>query len=273
MKEFLLTWIREWDIADDLIYKKAVESQAIFIRSMRDGLLDHTPVFVVSCHMSKSVLLPVYYIKMQNGVEVLIRNNFYDWKMSVKIPAHYKPLPDNYLPLDCLHYGVGDEKHTIAEYCLEGFPSEWAFRAYNPGNPGKQFTVEISDNFKLYVILHALKHAYPNVMFDVNEDKRTLEEIQKSIEKIYAEYGFSKTSGDIFDGEGKKIFQPRKIISEREILCRTYNALRHTEEEANGGQYVADLIDVPENPEEFAKRICKFPSVHEVFLSEEYTFN
>lgn len=78
MKEFLLTWIREWDIADDLIYKKAAESQAIFIRSMRDGLLDHTPVFVVSCHMSKSVLLPVYYIKIQNGVEVLIRNNFYD---------------------------------------------------------------------------------------------------------------------------------------------------------------------------------------------------
>ena len=270
MKEFLLTWMREWDIPETLIFKDAGKNQAIFVRDTCGGLLGYAPVFMISTHRSKSVTLPVYYIKMRNGIEIVMRDNFYDWKMSVKIPEHYDPLPADYLPLDCLCDGVGDEKETIPDCYLEGFPSCWAFEAYNPERPAKKFTVELSDKFKVYVILHALKHAYPDVTFDANDDKRTPEEIQKSIEKIYDEHGFNKTYKDTFDGE--KHFD-RKMTSGWEILWRTYNALRHAEEEANGGHYVAGLMDVPENPEEFAKRICKFPSVHEVFLSEEYTFN
>ena len=244
MKRHLLPWMREWNLSDNLLYKQAAEKQAIFVRDKVGlGLLECTPVFVVSTHKSKSVLLPVYYIKMRNGLELMMRDNFYDWKLSVKIPEGYTSLPLGYIPEDCICGGIGDDKENIPSCYLEGFPSDWSFPAYNPLKPGKSFTVEISNDYRLYVVLHALKYAYPNLTFNTDDDHRSLDELEASIKKIHEDNNQGDT--DIW-----------------ELLWKTYDSARNEAENYN-------LKD----PHGFARCISESPAVHNVFLSEEYCYN
>ena len=258
-------WMRKWELDDNLIYKKAGESQACWVRGKVCGNLLKTRCFVVSRHYSKSCELPVYYMKMRNGIQLIMRCNFYDWKVSVEIPRDYEPLPADYLPTDCLsHRMVKHEGERIPPCYCEGFKDEWCFDAYNPQQPPKKFTIEIPDDVCLYVILHSLKHAYPDIVFNVEDDKRTVEEIEQALDEIFDKNGFNDLRDD--DRWGKVVKKP--VMSAWEIIWRTYSKLDE--------MYYANKIDIKEFPSvsdkssDYAEAIIKFPEAHAEFLMEEW---
>ena len=60
MNKLLIEFMRENELDDNLNYKKAAERQMAFVRDKIGMYLTHSPIFVLSTHMSKSCLLPVY---------------------------------------------------------------------------------------------------------------------------------------------------------------------------------------------------------------------
>lgn len=101
------------------------------------------PVRVVGSHTSKSIVLPVYSIKAA-GLQILLRCNFGDWKVSVKSD---RPVPDNF----CHLINRAEQVHSV--YC-EGFSENWVFGPYSE-NPC-HFTVEIGNKYDLYAFLYLL---------------------------------------------------------------------------------------------------------------------
>lgn len=117
--ELMLYFARRWELDEKLIYKKASEKQMRFVRDRICLYLLHVPCFKVSWHTSKSCLLPVYGFTMRNGIKVICRENFYDWKLSIELP---KPLPPNFIPDDILTWN--DCGKDIPDCYLEGFKDE-----------------------------------------------------------------------------------------------------------------------------------------------------
>lgn len=92
---------------------------------------------VVSTHKSKSTNLPVYKIK-KNGLEIILRGNYYDWKVSIKNETSII-LPD---------MKIDTSKKINSVYC-EGFKDSWVYDSYD--NDDKQFTIELPYNeYKVY---------------------------------------------------------------------------------------------------------------------------
>ncbi len=262
MKQELKYWIRKWDLDDNLIYKKAGQEQASFVRSQICGNLLHTHGFAVSTHYSKSCKLPVYFLKLRNGIKLIMRCNFYDWKVSVEIPSIYEPLPKDFLPTDCLsHRMVENKGERIAPCYMEGFRKEWCYDAYIPEHPSKKFSIEIPDSYRLYVIIHRLKHAYPDVAFDLSTDHRTMEQIKESIDKILADNGFL----DMRDEERWDKTVKRSVMSAWGIIWWTYQKMKKMN--------VKEMPTASEDSQEYAKVIMRFPEVHEEFLREEWMYN
>lgn len=264
----LQTWMRKWELNENLIYKKAAEHQAIFVRDDVGLNLLKSRVFIVSTHMSKSCVLPVYYIKMMNGVKVIMRGNFYDWKLSVELPYKYKK-DVNLIPEDCMsnHVTEGGKYSKIPDCYLEGFKSEWAWDAYNPNDVPTKFTIECPDEYRVYVVLHALKNAFPNVEYHLEDNKRTKEDIVKSIEKIYDDNGFNEY--ETVTDWGKQT--QRKLSSGWEILWKTYCKMYDIRYEDNT-KCAFDAMDVCEEPEKMADFILKYPTVYQAFCTEESMF-
>lgn len=85
-------WIRVNEPDENLIYAKGLGDQVCFVRDRLCQLLRSTyeewrdnPPLVISTHYSKSVKLPVFQINLEKyGIEMVLRYNFYDWKISVK---------------------------------------------------------------------------------------------------------------------------------------------------------------------------------------------
>lgn len=268
MKQELMYWMRKWELDENLIYKKAGEKQAAFVRSKICGNLLHTHGFVVSTHYSKSCELPVYFLKLRNGIKLIMRCNFYDWKVSVEIPDDYEPLPKDYLPTDCLSHSMVENKgERIAPCYMEGFRKEWCYDAYIPEQPGKKFSIEIPDDCRLYVIIHRLKHAYPDVAFDPSTDHRTMEQIKESVDKILADNGFLDMRDDVSWGKPVK----RSVMSAWEIIWQTYQKM--DEMYYDGKMTVKEMPTVSKDSQEYAKVIMRFPEVHEEFLREEWMYN
>jgi hypothetical protein len=259
--ETLLYHIRKTQLNEDLIYKKSAENQMSFMcNEIGLILLKGMHVFVVSTHYSKSCELPVYYIMLDNGIKVIARANFYDWKISVESPID---LPAMVLPLDILTGGVNSK---IPDCYLEGFRPEWSYDAYSPMNPGKKFTVEVADRYRFYVLIHALKNALPNTPFLVGDDKRSVDEIEAAVTKIYKDNGFYEMVPNKWDSTKLTSF-----ISGWEILWRTHRAIENLRDTHKELSY-SDVMDVNKDPKKMAEFIMKYPEVHEVFLREENSF-
>ena len=266
-KVALTYWIRKWELDDNLIYKKASERQAQFVEHKICGNLLKACGFVISKHMSKSCILPVYYIKARNGIRLTMRCNFYDWKVSVEIPDGYDNLPANYLPMDCMSHSMVEHSGEKIPSCYcEGFKKEWCFDAYNPQQPNKKFTIEIPDEERLYVVLHRLKHAYPEKVFKVEDDKRTVGKIRADIDKLLDANGFNEMRDEIFFEKSVK----RRVIGAWNILWRTYckmGDLYH-----DGKMPSEDYPSVSDDSREYAECIIKYPEVHEAWLMEEWMY-
>lgn len=256
MNKMLLDWMRGWDIPEEMLWKKGAVHQAVFMRDTVCVDLLKVPCFVVSSHTSKSIHLPVYGLIMRNGVKVVARYNFYDWKLSIELPKVNTNLQ---FPTDLVRGGIKDK---IPDYYLEGMGRFWSYPAYSP--KAKKFTIEVNDEHQVYVIMYVLKNAFPEKEF--GEDNRSVDEIAESIEEIYKANGRYDTYKDHF---GDKEFD-RIRTSGWEILWNTWRKLEDCMK-ADGKDW--SVIDKKsEDPKTFAEAICQYPEAKKVFLLQEYLY-
>lgn len=159
MEDRLQKWANENKPSDEMLYKDAYWQQIMFVRDRVAGLLARTYtqykdlVDVVSVHRSKSITLPVYFIDLkEDGVRIWMRNNFYNWNISV---ASEKPIVCDFL--NCF----SDEDYS---YCfLEGMEDR-NFGRYQRNN--SKFTVAIFSDYDVYVFFRALKKFFNIVKQD-----------------------------------------------------------------------------------------------------------
>ncbi len=147
-------WFREWLAEADanLLYKKSAEAQIMFVRddlgralasswqqwSGEDENGEGGAVTVIGEHRSKSVRLPVYHVALP-GIELVLRDNFYNWKVSVRsdAPIH-----------NVVGWGLFREDEEIHGVYCEGFPREWVHGPY--AKDSRRFTVELSGEYEVY---------------------------------------------------------------------------------------------------------------------------
>lgn len=168
----LLQWIDENVIADTMCYKKAAEDQFGFMSTKIPRLLSKSIeeylgiknccINVISTHVSKSILLPVYELRFRDCTFIL-RDNFYNWKISVKLS--YK--------CPCLIYSDFDrlfnpEYKVPSVYC-EGFHVNDVYGSFNEyvkevtsgkSYPNRKFTVELYSQWEVYTFFYVLDRIY-----------------------------------------------------------------------------------------------------------------
>lgn len=146
-------WARVNNPIEQLIYGKYLGPQICFVRDKLCMVLnpdykywDKNPPLVISHHYSKSVKLPVYQINIEEyGVELILRNNFYDWKISINSSS---PLNFNFM-------GIFDTIKEIPHIFCEGFPKDKVYENYDKNH--SQFTLEIRSDYDLYTFFFLLK--------------------------------------------------------------------------------------------------------------------
>ena len=268
MNTKLLYHMRKQEIGDEMIWKKAAIDQEIFMRDIIGMNLLRVPMFVVSWHRSKSIKLPVYGYVLRNGIKIIARYNFYDWKFSIETPVQ---LPDNTIPEDIVSAGYKGEK--ISDCYLEGFKSEWSYGPYNPVKTPKKFTIELNNKYQVWMLMYLLNHALPEIVFDPEKDKRSVEEVAESIKSIYEANGFYEIHKSDRFGKDKEFYEP--WMSGWEILwstqCKLDDVLMDERKKDETIPYCS-AMDSAKDPLEYATLICKYPEVKARFLSEESIF-
>lgn len=147
-------WIRVNEPDENSIYAKRLGDQVCFVRDRLCQLLRSTyeewrdnPPLVISTHYSKSVKLPVFQINLEKyGIEMVLRYNFYDWKISVKSDK----------PLDFDYMGLFNPTEEISYLYCEGFPRDKVYGSYEQSH--SQFTIEIGSHYDLYTFIFLLKN-------------------------------------------------------------------------------------------------------------------
>lgn len=147
-------WIRVNKPDENLIYAKGLGDQVCFVRDRLCHLLRSTyeewrdnPPQVISTHYSKSVKLPVFQINLEKyGIEMVLRYNFYDWKISIK--------SDKSLDFD--YMGLFNPTEEISYLYCEGFPRDKVYGSYEQSH--SQFTIEIGSHYDLYTFIFLLKN-------------------------------------------------------------------------------------------------------------------
>lgn len=167
----LLDWIKTNRIADDMRWKAAAEAQINYMTDV--GRLLQNPdtdapwganVEVISTHCSKSITLPVYRVRrLDLGLAFVMRNNFFNWKLSV---ASAKPLPD--INFGNLFYTTPpvDPAYTgdpLASCYFEGFPEGTIFGYYSNRRhtslPYERWSAEIHGDSSLWTALFLVLRA------------------------------------------------------------------------------------------------------------------
>jgi len=147
-------WIRVNEPDEKLIYGKGLGKQVCFVRDEICKILSsnydewkNNPPMVISTHYSKSVKLPVFRIYLEKyGIEIILRDNFYDWKISVKSDK----------PLDFDYMGLFNPTKKILDIYCEGFPQDKVYGSYEENH--KEFTIEIASDYDLYTFIFLLKN-------------------------------------------------------------------------------------------------------------------
>lgn len=155
----LQDWISEHVAADEMLWKGAWGHQMSFLRgSLRyvagTGLdWDETKQIakVISSHYSKSISLPVVeYSRPDLGLRMIVRNNFYNWKLSViselPIDADFDGLFHTTPPTDPEYTG-----EPLASCYFEGFPSSLVFGYYSQDK--QRFSAEIGSDEQLWTVM------------------------------------------------------------------------------------------------------------------------
>ncbi len=157
---------------DDLIYKGASGAQIMWVRDELSALLfagvpyeyRQTRVWVISEHSSKSVPLPVYSIERPDiGLQVVLRNNFHDWKLSVlsltPVVCDFSGLFHTTPPIEPKYTG-----NELAPVYFEGFPPELIF-GYYEATDKKHWSAAIGGKetlwATLFLMMRSLGHVKP----------------------------------------------------------------------------------------------------------------
>jgi len=151
--------LNEWSLenmpAENLFFRDNFAGQVFFVQNflLRALYGDNFPkiraidIMVIATHISKSVILPVYQFTLPNGVRITMRNNFYDWKVSVDSPFSISMKP----------MGLFDPKQRISSCFCEGFPSQMIFEGYAQ-NP-RQFTLGFPTDYHFWTFMFLLGNA------------------------------------------------------------------------------------------------------------------
>lgn len=100
---------------------------------------------VISTHISKSILLPVYQVVLPKGVTMTLRCNFHDWKISV----------DSGLEINTYFFKLFDDTQIHQACHCEGFSENLIFGSYE--NSKKKFTIELrSGSNHIYMFMRTL---------------------------------------------------------------------------------------------------------------------
>lgn len=132
----LMQWIEQNQPKKTMLWKGAFQHQMKLFTFMKEYYNDD--IIVVSTHRSKSIDLPVILIPFRQHTEVIIRNNFYDYKVSISsIHPDFNSIPDDITK----HFS----KEKISSCYCEGFEDQWVFGSYFEAvkNNEKQCTVEM----------------------------------------------------------------------------------------------------------------------------------
>lgn len=146
----LQAWISEQVVGDEMLWNGAFGHQVGFIRDHLVGLIgrgleyeDRKQVAtVISTHRSKSIVLPVVQVERKDlGLRLVMRNNFYNWKLSViseqPIDADFSGLFHTTPPVERDYTG-----DPLAAVYFEGFPDSLVYGYYGPSNK-RRWSAEI----------------------------------------------------------------------------------------------------------------------------------
>lgn len=150
-------WMNEQMVGDEMFWKGAWGHQLKFLRdTFVMGLCaagieyyrDREEIGrVISTHRSKSISLPVVEVSRPDlGLRMIVRNNFYNWKLSVisekPIEVDFSGLFYTTPPLDPAYTG-----NHLADCYFEGFPKDRIFGYYSKNN--RKFSAEIGNDEEL----------------------------------------------------------------------------------------------------------------------------
>lgn len=167
-KERLNDWWSKNEPDEKLIYRDGLRHQCVFIRDeiminlfinictdidkcknfskQEYKIYDMFHPFVISKHTSKSVKLPVFELDLSRiGLKIVLRNNFYDWCISVESEKE----------IDCDWMGLVNPKD---KGYFEGFPNERIYEPYYADRNNKNFSVVLSNDYQLYTFMYILRN-------------------------------------------------------------------------------------------------------------------
>jgi len=161
----LREWVNEHPVGDEMLWKRGSEGQNEFFYDIQ-GLIGVGLAYedaknlarVISTHRSKSIVLPVVeYNREDLGLRLILRNNFYNWKLSVistnPIKADFSNLFFTIPPVEPEY--TGDPLHPVY---FEGFPRELIFGYYTTSD-GRHWSAEIGGDKTLWTVLFLIMRA------------------------------------------------------------------------------------------------------------------
>jgi hypothetical protein len=174
MRVPLQEWISAQTVEDKMLWKGAFGHQMMFLRDTLTPLigagLDYPIIrdqvaFVISTHRSKSITLPVVsYERPDIGLQLVVRENFYNFKLSVlsDIRATRTNLTGVIIPRLCLTSPPPDPDYTgdcLAPCYFEGFPPELIFGYFDQDPTGCRWSAEIWGYEQMYTAVFAIMTA------------------------------------------------------------------------------------------------------------------
>lgn len=145
-------WYRQNPVGNNMLWKGAAEDQFGFVRGPLSNLFMRRPkeVQVVGEHRSKSIPLPVYLLERPDvGLRVFLRDNFYDWKMSVETDVDFDVRFDGLFRTS--PEGTGNELHPVY---FEGFDRSWVHGYYDQRETKRgSWSASVHSNEKLWTAL------------------------------------------------------------------------------------------------------------------------
>lgn len=235
--------MRDYKLSDSLLFKDAAIKQMLFVRDTI-GELVKSPIFVVSTHMSKSCLLPVYGFMMPNGMKVIMRENFYGWVVSMWVDDNMTvfSLDSNIAYGETTSTGRDGDIHSV--YC-EGFDEEWVY-PYSPVCTRK-ITFRVNSNYELYTLLYnELKYFYT---WDIKVDGNT----EFTVDEI----------NHIYDS----------LKEDHPSVDRFYELFPETYYKATNYDFsVANNLSTYPDMEDLFNRIVNFEEIKKCFVFEYYRF-
>lgn len=153
-------WMNEQMVGDEMLWKGAWGHQLKFLRDeFVMGLCgagieyyrDREEIArVISTHRSKSIDLPVVEVSRPDlGLRMIVRNNFYNWKLSVvsekPIEVDFSGLFHTTPPIDPAYTG-----DSLASCYFEGFPQDRIFGYFSKSN--RKFSADIGNNNELCIV-------------------------------------------------------------------------------------------------------------------------